>query len=167
MLGINCRLVHMPDETKRVVDQRYAPGDAITSFSDAYPFMIIGQASLDDLNSRLDEILPINRFRPNIVFTGGQPYEEDQTSHFTVSGIDFYGVKLCARCNIITINQENAHMGKEPTKTLAGYRKKDNKILFGQNLVHKGVGVIAIGDRMQIISRSCDERFMINEAVKS
>jgi uncharacterized protein YcbX len=167
LLGINCRLVYMPDETKRIVDQRYAPANAVTSFSDAYPFMMIGQASLDDLNSRLDEALPINRFRPNIVFTGGQPYEEDRIGHFTVRDIDFYGVKLCARCNIITIDQDNAQSAKEPTKTLAVYRKKDHKILFGQNLVHEGAGIISIGDRMQIISRNYDERFIINEAVKS
>lgn len=167
MLGINCRLVYMPDETKRIVDQRYAPGNAVTSFSDAYPFMIIGQASLDDLNSRLDQALPTNRFRPNIVFTGGQPFEEDRMGHFTVGDIDFYGVKLCARCNIITIDQDNAQSGKEPAKTLAGYRKKNNKILFGQNLVHQGAGIISIGDRMQIISRNDDERFIIKRSRKS
>jgi uncharacterized protein YcbX len=167
MLGLNCRLVYMPDETKRVVDQRYAPADAITSFSDAYPFLIVGQASLDNLNSRLDQALPMNRFRPNIVFTGGQPYEEDRIAHFTVNDIDFFGVKLCARCNIITIDQETAQSAKEPTKTLAGYRKKNNKILFGQNLVHEGAGIIAIGDHMQIMRMNYDERFIISEAVKS
>lgn len=103
ILGIKCRLVYMPDETRRQVEQPYAPPGAITSFSDAYPFMMIGQASLDDLNSRLTEKLPINSFRPNIVFTGGQPYEEDRLGHFIIGDINFYGVKLCARCNIITI----------------------------------------------------------------
>jgi uncharacterized protein YcbX len=162
-LGINCRLVYMPDDCKRVVDQRYAPADKVTSFSDAYPFMIIGQASLDDLNGRLDDALPMERFRPNIVFTGGEPYEEDMMGSFTIGNINFYGVKLCARCIIPTINQQNASKGKEPLKTLARYRQKNNKIYFGQNLVHNGEGVIAIGDEIQTISLNSDERFIVNK----
>ncbi|MDB5130394.1 MAG: hypothetical protein JWR02_143 [Mucilaginibacter sp.] len=164
-LDINCRLVYMPDTSKRMVDQRYAPGDAITSFSDAYPFLIIGQASLDDLNSRLGEALPMNRFRPNIVFTGGKPYEEDLFAHFKIGNVDFYGVKLCDRCVITTIDQTSLSRGKEPLKTLAEYRRKNNKILFGQNLVHGGNGMIAIGDQLQIISINHEERFIINQAI--
>jgi uncharacterized protein YcbX len=165
ILGISCRLVYMPDTSKRLVDQRYAPGNAITSFSDAYPFLIIGQASLDDLNSRLDEALPMNRFRPNIVFTGGKPYEEDLIGHFKIGDINFYGVKLCDRCVMTTINQNSLAKTKEPLKTLAEYRQKNNKILFGQNLVHDGDGVIAVGDRLQIISINHEERFIINQAI--
>jgi hypothetical protein len=164
-LDIKCRLVHMPDDSRRIVDQNYAPGDNITSFADAYPFLIIGQASLDELNSRLAKPLPMNRFRPNMVFTGGTPSEEDLIGHFTINQIDFYGVKLCARCPIPTINQENGARGKEPLKTLAKYRQKNNKIYFGQNLVHKGEGLISIGDRLQTISFNGDERFMISEQV--
>jgi len=162
-LGINCRLVYMPDDCKRIVDQRYAPGDSVTSFSDGYPFMIIGQASLDDLNSRLSEALPIERFRPNIVFTGGEPYEEDMMGNFTIGNINFYGVKLCARCVVTTINQQNASKGKEPLKTLAKYRQRNNKLYFGQNLVHDGEGIITIGDELQTISLNIEERFIVNK----
>jgi uncharacterized protein YcbX len=161
MLGINCRLVYMPDDTKRVVDQRYAPENAVTSFSDAYPFLIIGQASLDDLNNRLTDALPMNRFRPNIVFTGGEPFEEDQYGHFTIGDIDFYGVKLCARCVVTTIDQETAKKGKEPLKTLASYRFKNNKILFGQNLVHEGSGEIVVGDEIMVLQENMEDRFIV------
>ncbi len=165
MLQIKCRLVYMPDDCKRVVDQRYAPADAITSFADAYPYLIIGQASLDDLNRRLEQALPMDRFRPNIVFTGGEPFEEDLMGNFTINNIHFYGVKLCARCVITTIDQNVASKGKEPLKTLASYRRKENKILFGQNLVHKGEGIISVGDQLQIISLNHEERFMIGQQV--
>ncbi len=165
MLEINCRLVYMPDDSMRIVDQRYAHGDMVTSFADAYPFMMIGQASLDDLNSRLTEALPMDRFRPNIVFTGGEAFEEDLLADFTIRNIHFYGVKLCARCIITTINQNNGVKGKEPLKTLASYRAKNNKIYFGQNLVHKGDGVIAVGDLLHALSLNQDERFMITERV--
>jgi hypothetical protein len=163
MLGINCRLVHMPDDCRRTVDQRYGPEDAITSFSDAYPFMIIGQASLDDLNSRLRDSLPMDRFRPNMVFTGGQPFDEDMMAQFTIGDINFYGVKLCARCLITTINQDSGEKGKEPLKTLASYRAKNNKIYFGQNLIHKGGGIVSIGNQLQTISFNSDERFIVNK----
>lgn len=165
MLDLKCRLVYMPDTSKRLVDQRYAPGNAVTSFSDAYPFLVIGQASLDDLNSRLGKTLPMNRFRPNMVFTGGKPYEEDLIAHFKIKDINFYGVKLCDRCVMTTIDQNNLAKAKEPLKTLAEYRRKNNKILFGQNLVHEGDGAIAIGDQLQIISINHEERFIINQAI--
>ena len=165
MLGINCRLVYMPDDSMRIVDRRYAPAEMVTSFADAYPFMMIGQASLDDLNSRLTEALPMDRFRPNIVFTGGGPFEEDLLADFTIRNIHFYGVKLCARCIITTINQNSGAKGKEPLKTLASYRAKNNKIYFGQNLVHKGDGVIAVGDQLHAISLNHEERFTITERV--
>jgi len=165
MLGINCRLVYMPNQSKRQVDERYAPKDNVTSFSDAYPFLMIGQASLNDLNNRLIEAVPIDRFRPNIVFTGGEPFEEDLIAHFKIGDLNFYGVKLCARCVVITINQENGTKAKEPTKTLASYRSKNKKIYFGQNLIHTGEGAVSIGDKLNIISSNNDERFFISHNV--
>ena len=149
-LGAACRVVYMPDSSLRLVDEKYAFNKDITSFSDGFPYLIIGQASLDDLNIRLLNPLPVNRFRPNIVFTGGLPFQEDCMNHFTINNIDFYGVKPCARCVITTIDQENAHKGKEPLKTLATYRSGNNKIYFGQNLLVKGEGEIKVGDLINI-----------------
>lgn len=153
VLGKHCQLVYMPDTTKRRVDGRYTINKEVTNFSDGYPFMTIGQSSLDDLNNRLEEKLPINRFRPNIVFTGGGPYEEDTWVHFTIRDINFFGAKLCARCVIPTINQDTIQRGKEPLKTLATYRQKNKKIYFGQNLLHHGEGSLSIGDEIKIIER--------------
>lgn len=160
-LGIKCRLVHMPDSSERPTDPRYSPINSFTSFSDAYPFMMIGQASLDDLNKGLKDPLPINRFRPNIVFTGGEPYQEDLIDSFTINDVIFSGVKLCARCNITTIDQDNASKSKEPLKTLATYRSKNNNIYFGQNLVHSGLGTITVGDQLRIATVHQEERFII------
>jgi len=153
MLKTECRLVYMPDSTNLKVDGRYALNGELTSFSDGYPMLIIGQSSLDDLNSKLEEPLPMDRFRPNIVFTGGDPYEEDSMEHFTINGINFFGVKLSARCVIITTNQEDATQSKEPLKTLAAYRSMNNKVYFGQNLLHEEEGEIRIGDTIEIITR--------------
>lgn len=150
MLGVYCELVYMPDTTKRMVETPYAKNNEITSFSDGYPFLIIGQSSLDELNSRLDDPIPINRFRPNIVFTGATPFIEDSWHHFTINTIDFFGVKTCGRCDIPTINQDTAVSSKEPTKTLATYRTVDKKIKFGMNLLHKGSGIVKVGQEIKV-----------------
>lgn len=153
ILGFTCRLVYMSDDVRREVDKSYAYHNEITSFADGYPFLLIGQSSLDHLNTMLEYPLTIQRFRPNIVFTGGIPHEEDIINHFRINDIDFYGVKLCARCVITTVNPETGVKGKEPLRTLATYRMTGNKILFGQNLLHKGTGVIRVGDIIQIQSK--------------
>lgn len=152
-LNFGCRLVYMPDDSKRLVDVNYAINQDITSFSDAYPFLIIGQSSLDDLNTRLDEPVLMNRFRPNLVFTGGQPYEEDTWNEFWVGTNQFFGVKPCARCVLTTIDQEIATQGKEPLRTLTSYRKQGSKVLFGQNLLTVTLGTVRVGDTIEIMSR--------------
>jgi uncharacterized protein YcbX len=149
-LGISCKLMYMPDTTNRFVDGRYAHNKEITSFSDGFPLLLIGQASLDDLNSRLATPLPMNRFRPNVVFTGGTAFEEDTMKQFEINGITFFGVKPCARCVMTTIDQESGAKAKEPLTTLSTYRMKRNKILFGQNLLYNGPGKITIGDTINI-----------------
>ena len=148
ILDRQCELVYMPDETNRLVDTAYAKNNEITSFSDGYPFLIIGQSSLDELNKKLSVPLLIDRFRPNIVFTSAAPHAEDNWKYFSISNIDFFGVKTCARCVITTIDQQTMAAGKEPLKTLATYRSVNNKIKFGMNLLHKGMGTIKVGDQI-------------------
>lgn len=154
MLQLKCRLVYMPGETLRKVDPMYAVNEKdITGFSDGYPVLMIGQASLDDLNSRLTDPLPMNRFRPNIVFTGGYAFEEDEMENFSINGIPFYGVKLCSRCVLTTINQETTEKTNEPLKTLASYRMLNNKVYFGQNIIYNGTGVLSIGEELAGITK--------------
>ncbi len=150
MLGTACELVYMPDDTNRMVDTDFAKDGETTSFSDGYPFLIIGQSSLDELNSKLAAPLAIDRFRPNIVFTAGEPHIEDSWKHFSINGIDFWGVKTCGRCMITTIDQQTTVQNKEPLKTLSTYRSFDNKIKFGMNLLHKGSGCVKVGDKIML-----------------
>jgi uncharacterized protein len=151
-LGLSCQLLYMPETSRRAADKKYAHNSEIVSFADGYPTLLIGQASLDDLNTRLTVPVPMNRFRPNIVFTGGDPFLEDQLAQFSINGIEFSGIKPCARCVMTTIDQDNPATSKEPLKTLAAYRQKENKILFGQNLLHRGEGAIHIGDLIAVTS---------------
>jgi uncharacterized protein len=160
MLETKCKLVYMGDDSLRKVDQRYAINkEKVTNFSDAYPLLIIGEESLKDLNSRLQLPLPMNRFRPNIVVAGTEPYEEDMMEEFIINGVRFYGVKLCARCAIPTIDQDTAGKSKEPTKTLASYRTSGYNVYFGQNLLYEGAGTINRGDEIEIIKRKAKPVF--------
>lgn len=152
-VGFPCRLVYMPEKSIRQVDERYALADDYVSFADAYPFLLIGQASLDDLNSRLTEPMPMDRFRPNFVVSGAEPFGEDGWHGLRIGSSLFYSVKPCARCVLITIDQATAAKGKEPLQTLAGYRSANNKVYFGQNLLYGGQGTrVQAGDPVEIVS---------------
>ena len=154
VLEKKCRLVYFPEQNSRAVDKNFSVNRENVSLADGYPFLIIGQSSLDHLNSKLEVSIPMNRFRPNFVFTGGEPHEEDIWRNFTIGINHFVGVKPCARCAVPTINQDTAEKGIEPSRTLALYRKKDNKILFGQNLVSVGHQSVKEGDLITIQTRS-------------
>ena len=164
IVGIPTRLIYMPEESHRKTDALYSlTGEEITSFSDGYPILIIGQSSLNDLNNRLENPVNINRFRPNFVFTNGEPFEEDNWHEFTVGNIRFFGVKPCARCVMTTIDQETGEKkGKEPLLTLNKYRKAGNKILFGQNVLISQLGTVSVGDDVTIISRKKLAKFEID-----
>lgn len=129
-----CRLVYMPDYSRRPTDPTYSQPNDIVSFADGYPILILGEASLADLNERLQDPVPMNRFRPNLVFSGGTPHEEDTWKNFQIGNLHFRGNKPCGRCAITTINQETGERGSEPLKTLSTYRLAGKKILFGMNV---------------------------------
>jgi uncharacterized protein len=148
MLGIKCKLVQFPENHERKVDPDYALDNDETSLSDGYPVLLIGQASLDDLNSRLEQEVSINRFRPNIVVEGSVPFEEDTWKKFSIGHAKFAGVKPCARCVMTTVDQETGAKGEEPLRTLSTYRKTGNKVMFGQNLLVVQPGVINVGDEI-------------------
>jgi uncharacterized protein YcbX len=150
MLGTNVRIVKMPDSTKRKVDPRYAVNKESVSFADGMPYLLIGQKSLDELNSKLDDAVPMNRFRPNIVFSGGDAFSEDTWGKIQIGEVDFQVVKPCARCVMVTVDQTTGDKAAEPLKTLAEFRKEGNKILFGQNMVALSNGIIKVGDKLKL-----------------
>lgn len=149
-LKIRCKLVFFPESHKRDVDPDYATKNEQVSLADGYPFLIIGQASLDDLNKRLKEPIPMNRFRPNFVFTGGEPFEEDRWKNFRIGSNRFIAVKPCSRCVLTTVDQRTGVKGTEPLATLASYRKYGGKINFGQNLLAIDYDGIQEGDEIEL-----------------
>lgn len=138
-LGAQVRLVYMPDSSRRRADGRYAPSGQIVSFADGFPYLVIGAAALEELNRKLADPVPMNRFRPNLVFTGGNPHDEDEWTDIRIGDQPFMCVKPCARCVMITTDQGTAQKSAEPLKTLSQYRKRGNKILFGQNMIWTGI----------------------------
>lgn len=151
-LEMKVKLVEMPEHEDRKVDSRYAIEEEIVSFADGYPCLLIGQSSLDGLNEKLDQKIMMDRFRPNFVFTGGKPHHEDAIYTFDLAGVHFTAVKPCARCVLITVDQQTGTKSAEPLKTLAAYRTRNKKIMFGQNLIHSGFGRISIGDELVVTS---------------
>ena len=138
----------MPLTTERRVEEKYNTGNDLVSFADGYPFLIIGEASLDELNQKISEREPnevslpkesgqisMRRFRTNFIFSGGQPFEEDTYQNFKIGDVDFLGVKPCARCVLTTRDPDTGTKGKEPLDTLATFRQVGHKIFFGQNVV--------------------------------
>ena len=151
VLEKKCRLVYFPEDEIRQVDLEYANKGDKTAFSDGFPLLIISQGSLDDLNQRLSSPIAMNRFRPNIVIDGCNPFAEDEWEKIRIGDITFRFVKPCSRCVIPSINIDTAEREEEPIKTLLSYRKRDKKIFFGQNVIAESNGQINVGMPIEII----------------
>jgi uncharacterized protein YcbX len=177
VLEMECQLVRMPNETARPINQRFDSGGDIVSFADGYPLLAIGEASLEDLNRRIEDQhagrlpavrrLPMNRFRPNIVVAGSEAYAEDKWEKIRVGDAVFRSTKPCERCVITTVDQSAGETdGKEPLKTLAAFRMardvmperyeefglNPTAVLFGMNLVSENPGAeIRVGDKVEVL----------------
>lgn len=158
-LGTDVRLVHMDDPAvRRPVDPDYAlPGETV-SFADGFPLLVTTAASLDALNSLMAEgpnahegPLPMNRFRPNVVVAGTEPWAEDHWSRISVGEVVFRAAKPSGRCVVTTTDQDTAVRGREPLHTLARHRRVGGKLLFGVNLVPLSPGTIAVGDPVRVL----------------
>jgi uncharacterized protein YcbX len=145
-LGERCALVYMPESSRRPVKPKHDATGAIVSFADGFPFLLANEASLADLNRRLAEPVPMDRFRPNVVVAGAEAWAEDGWDEITIGSIPFSVPKPCDRCVVTTIDQATGVGGKEPLRTLATFRARDGAVWFGENLVHHAQGALAVGD---------------------
>jgi MOSC domain-containing protein len=151
-LGVECALVYMPDSTHRRVDGAYAQDGETVGFADGFPLLLLSQASLDDLNSRLDTPVPMNRFRPNLVVTGCEPFAEDSWKCIRIGGIDFRVAKPCSRCVIPSIDQQTGQRDKQINRVLASYRRILGEVRFGQNLLYPSLGTVNVGDPVEVVA---------------
>lgn len=152
------------DPKRRATDPAFAPAHE-TAFSDGFPYLCCGEASLAALNTHLSEEMPMRRFRPNIVTTGSAPFAEDAWQQLTIADVDFEGVKPCSRCKLTTVDQTTAVVGKEPLETLhtfrtgaglgwaeaSGLKSWKHAVFFGNNLVTKQTsGTVSVGDAVLV-----------------
>ncbi len=138
-LGRDARLVRFDPGERRCSDPAWT-GDvrSETRFSDGFALLAISLASLQDLNSRLDVPLPMNRFRPNLVLDGLPAYGEDKLQEIGIESIRLRAVKSCTRCVVTTTDQASGQIaGPEPMKTLKSYRwdAELRGVTFGQNMI--------------------------------
>lgn len=159
-LETDCELVYMPDSAQRPTEHGKFGPDNLVSFADAFPYLLISEASLAGLNEKLTangaEPVTMNRFRPNLVVAGAsEPHAEDKWRQIRVGSAVFDLLKLCARCSVPNVNQQTGDRGKEPTKTLSTYRFWDKGIWFGHNCVQADDRedlMLHVGDEIEILS---------------
>lgn len=159
-LGVRCRLVRFHPDAKRLADLGWTKGmEAPTLFSDGFPMLVIGSASLDDLNEKLlaqgRAALPMNRFRPNLVFSDLAAFEEDFAESYTLGTATLQPVKPCARCPIPSVDQATGEIGPDPLDILQTYRanpKMDDRVTFGMNaILQSGEGqVVRVGQQVDV-----------------
>ncbi len=153
LLDRPCRLVHLPVTQGIQIDQDYARPGERTGFSDGFPFLLIGQRSLDDLSARVGQLLDVRRFRPNLVIAGAAPYAEDGWRRIRIGDMEFRVVKPCSRCIIPTIDPLNGELNptREPLATLMNYRKGNGGVFFGQNLIAVNTGMLKVGMPVEVL----------------
>ena len=152
-LGKPLTLVYMPDSTFRNVDAHYASQEETVSFADGFPILLISQASLDLLNSKLSVPIPMDRFRPNIVVDGCDAHEEDKWKKIQIGDIIFDVSKPCSRCIIPSIDQLTGDKNPKILDRLREYRLgSDKQIYFGQNLLYQTTGKVSVGDSVTVLA---------------
>jgi uncharacterized protein YcbX len=152
-LGEPVRLVHFADGYKRRINEKYAlSNDDHTGFADGYPILLTSEEGLQDLNSRLETPVPMNRFRPNLVVKGCEPFAEDTWNRIRVGDVELAIVKPCDRCVVTTIDKETLEKSKEPLKTLSRYRKQPLGVIFGQNVIPLNEGRLRLGMNVEVLS---------------
>ena len=151
ILNQNVRLVKMCKKDVRYKKLIKGPEEVEVSFADGYPYLILGSASMNNLNDRLEDAVNINRFRANIIVKTDTPHIEDTWDDIVIGNARFLVVKPCARCQVVTIDQNSGELSKEPLKTLSTYRRKENKVYFGANAISRRDGYVHVDDQVVIL----------------
>jgi len=159
-LGTSCRLVRFNPREARPTSEKWTGGAPSSArFADAYPLLLIGQSALDEINARMRaagrDALPMDRFRPNLVVAGTDPFEEDYTERYQAGGIVIKPVKPCARCPIPAIDQATGIPGPDPLDILQSWRAKailDGAVCVGMNcIVLEGEGaILRVGESLEV-----------------
>jgi uncharacterized protein len=136
-------LVWMPDRAERHMNPEFFPSRL--SFADGNPLHLIHESSLSHLEKRVGMPLGVERFRPNLVVRGLDAYAEDGWSKLRFGTLELRVHEACARCMMVNLEPATGGIGLEPLRTLAGYRRRGKKVLFGQHLHALNLGELRVG----------------------
>ncbi|XP_063040691.1 mitochondrial amidoxime-reducing component 1 [Engraulis encrasicolus] len=158
------RMVHYEPHMKARQSAKIArpfPPDEEVAYPDAAPVMLLSEASVQDLNTRLDKDVTVARFRPSIVVSDCEAFSEDTWHEIQIGSVRMKRVMACGRCVFTTVDPETGVISrKEPLDTLKGYRQCDPSLktlhktapLFGQYYIVKQTGVLHVGEPVYKIS---------------
>jgi uncharacterized protein YcbX len=154
VLGRPAQLVAMDEAAHRAVSRDFGEAGDEVSFADGFPLLLVGQASLDALNARLAQAVPMARFRPNLVIAGAPPHAEDAWRRVRIGAVAFDVAKPCTRCVFTTVDPQHGTIDPsgEPLQTLKTYRRSPDGVTFGMNLIARGTGVVAVGDPVAVLA---------------
>nr|XP_009667379.1 PREDICTED: mitochondrial amidoxime reducing component 2-like [Struthio camelus australis] len=152
------RLVHfepsmVPRKSKDVINLFRATDEV--AYPDCSPLLILTEASVEDLNTRMEKKIKMENFRPNILVTGCGAYAEDSWEDILIGDVEMKGTVACARCILTTVNPDTGVLDrKEPLETLKSYRLCDpserhiykSSPLFGKYFAVDKTGTIQVGD---------------------
>ncbi len=149
-VGRPCRLWRFDDVHGRKIVDKVAPQTPTTGFADAFPLLVLTVASVAHLNERLTEPIDARRFRANVLIDGAQAHAEDAWQEMVIGNVRLSLVKPCARCKSIKVDPDTATVSSEPMRTMLGYRKTEDGVMFGVNALHHGPGILRQGDRVEL-----------------
>lgn len=151
-LGFACGVVYMEDHQHRPVQNEVAEFDDEVSFADGAPILLTSEASLSELNQRLEKPVTMARFRPNIVVSADTPFAEDEWRRIEIGSVRLDVGWSCSRCAMTTVDPRVGVRDRdgEPMRTLMTYRRQGPSVYFGQNLLPRKLGVIAVGDAVEV-----------------
>lgn len=152
-LGKPVRLVHCPEQCARYLPSGYGENSDRAAFPDGFPLLLIGQASLDELNRRMDRPMEMLRFRPNLVVVGSAPFAEDGWKRIRIGSLAFRVLKPSVRCIFTTLDPQTGQRShdREPLTTLKTFREKEGDVLFGQNVAVDGHGELEVGMEVEVL----------------
>lgn len=150
-LGVECRLMYMPEESQRLVDPEYARHKETVGFADAFPILLCNQASLEDFNTHLNNPVQMNRFRPNIVVDGAEAWAEDSWHSIQIGELILTIASPCSRCIMPSINPATCEKQMEVIDALNKHRRTGRATYFGQNVLYQQLGSISLGDTVQVL----------------
>ena len=145
LLGAPLSLVWMPEHSDRRMNPAFGP--ARLSFADGNPLHLVSESSISDLEARVGAAVSVERFRPNLVVRGTQPYSEDHWTQLNLGDLEFRPHEACARCMVVNLEPTTGLIGIEPLRTLAQFRRRGKAVLFGQHLHALNLGSLQVGQR--------------------